>query len=158
MASSAYSPVPQRANGHYKGRLSTSLPSYSSAVQEKLGRRPQPPPWFTPVPLRVPGLHNRRLRVIMLNPLRMHHLSVTRFGRKRGSLLLFFAFLAVMFTTFALAKRFGTHEKKWPGPFTGDPPTLVFKREDLQRIWQWEIASGHYPSRRSSESTLYQLA
>ncbi|KAK1232320.1 hypothetical protein PQX77_004571 [Marasmius sp. AFHP31] len=28
-------------------------------------------------------------------------------------------------------------------------PTLVFRREDLQRIWHWEIASGHHPSRRS---------
>lgn len=56
-----------------------------------------------------------------------------------------------VFTTFALAKRFVTEEKTWPA-FTGDPPTLVFKREDLQRIWSWEIASGHYPSRRRRES------
>ncbi|KAF9535337.1 hypothetical protein CPB83DRAFT_841595 [Crepidotus variabilis] len=25
--------------------------------------------------------------------------------------------------------------------------TLVFRRDDLQRIWRWEVASGHYPSR-----------
>ncbi|KAL0567885.1 hypothetical protein V5O48_014112 [Marasmius crinis-equi] len=31
----------------------------------------------------------------------------------------------------------------------GDPPTLVFERDDLQRIWDWEIRSGHYPSRHS---------
>jgi len=30
-----------------------------------------------------------------------------------------------------------------------EPSTLVFRREDLQRIWNWEISSGHYPSRRS---------
>jgi WD repeat and SOF domain-containing protein 1 len=45
-------------------------------------------------------------------------------------------------------KRFGSPQRKWPG---GDSPTLVFKREDLGRIWRWEIASGHHPSRRSSE-------
>ncbi|KAF7347924.1 Glycosyltransferase family 32 protein [Mycena venus] len=56
-------------------------------------------------------------------------------------------FVAMVFAMFALAKRFGTEEKTWPA-FTNDPPTLVFRREDLQRIWSWEIASGHYPSRR----------
>lgn len=26
------------------------------------------------------------------------------------------------------------------------PSTLVFSRSELQRVWQWEIARGHYPS------------
>lgn len=50
-------------------------------------------------------------------------------------------FAAMVFAMFALARRLGT-EEPWPA-FTGDPPTLVFRREDLQRIWTWEIASGH---------------
>ncbi|KAK1216072.1 hypothetical protein PQX77_021303 [Marasmius sp. AFHP31] len=37
--------------------------------------------------------------------------------------------------------------ESWPA--VGDPSTLVFQREDLQRIWDWEIRSGHYPSRHS---------
>ncbi|KAF8585562.1 hypothetical protein K439DRAFT_1632567 [Ramaria rubella] len=32
---------------------------------------------------------------------------------------------------------------------SGDPPTLVYAREDLQRVWEWEIASGHFPSSRN---------
>lgn len=31
-------------------------------------------------------------------------------------------------------------------PSNADSSTLVFRREDLQRIWKWEIASGHFPS------------
>ncbi|KAJ7714932.1 hypothetical protein B0H14DRAFT_3634291 [Mycena olivaceomarginata] len=42
--------------------------------------------------------------------------------------------------------RFGSPQRKWPG---GEAPTLVFKREDLGKIWRWEIASGHHPTRRS---------
>ncbi|KAJ7487485.1 glycosyltransferase family 32 protein [Mycena galericulata] len=127
----------------FKGR---SLPHYSSnsAVQEKYHGRVYP--WFVPLSLAIPGLRTR-LRVWLPNPRRIHQSSVSRFGRKRGFAVMVLAFAAMVFTTFALAKRFATEEKTWPA-FTGDPPTLVFKREDLQRIWTWEVGSGHYPSRR----------
>ncbi|KAF8168221.1 glycosyltransferase family 32 protein [Crassisporium funariophilum] len=156
MASSSYFPKPQRQNGQHRGRLSFSsnaLPlvyspsaSSSSAVQEKYAKRALQSPWWIPVSLRIPGF--RRRRVFLLNPRRLHDFSVTRFGRKRGSILLCVSILFLIFFAFALAKRFGTHAKQWPTPFTGDPPTLVYKREDIQRIWQWEVASGHYPSRQ----------
>ena len=32
-----------------------------------------------------------------------------------------------------------------------NPSTLVFAPLDLQRIWQWEIASGHHPGSKPSE-------
>ncbi|KAJ6621628.1 hypothetical protein B0H10DRAFT_2162996 [Mycena sp. CBHHK59/15] len=133
MASSVY--FPKRHSGHHKGR---SLPHYSSAVQEKFHERLHP--WFI-------SLATRRLRLWLPNPRRMYQFSAARFGRKRGFVAVVVFVFAVIIFAFALAKRFGTEEKTWPG-FTGDPPTLVFKREDLQRIWTWEIASGHYPSRR----------
>lgn len=153
MATSAYFPKPHRQNGHHRGRLSFSnaLPVYASsstAVQEKYASRVQQSPWWISVSLRIPGLPMRRLRVFFINPWRLHHFSTTRFGRKRGSLMLCVSVLFLFFFAFALAKRFGTHAKRWPGPFTGDPPTLVYKREDLQRIWQWEVTSGHFPSRQ----------
>ncbi|KAJ7125686.1 glycosyltransferase family 32 protein [Mycena crocata] len=132
----------KRRSGSFKGR---SLPHYSSAVQEKYHGRISP--WFIPLPLAIPGLRTRRLRIWMPNPRRMYQFSVARFGRKRGFAVMVFTFFCMVFTTFAFAKRFGTEEKTWPA-FTGDPPTLVFRREDLQRIWAWEITSGHYPSRR----------
>ncbi|KAF5384972.1 hypothetical protein D9615_001429 [Tricholomella constricta] len=126
-----------------------SLPNYSnsSAVQEKLGLR-HLSPWFIPVSVPIPGVRTRRLRLYLPNARRLHSSSVLRFGRRAGSAIFLFGFLLFVFVAFAFAKRFGTRSKKWPRPFIGDPSTLIFEREDLQRIWHWEIASGHFPSRR----------
>lgn len=142
MSSSIYYP----STGHTKSR-STQLPLFSSALPEKLTRRrpPTPPPF-----LRIPLPFPRRVLVVP-NPLRVHHLFVARFGVIPGTILLLFASVSLLLTVFAFGKRYGSKEKQWPTtriPFMGDPPTLVFKRDDLQRIWDWEIASGHYPSRR----------
>lgn len=38
-------------------------------------------------------------------------------------------------------------------PFT-EPSTVVLSPEELERIWRWEIASGHYPSRRPAGTDL----
>lgn len=55
--------------------------------------------------------------------------------------------VAAVYTVFALHKRFATEEKTWPTPpIFSDPTTLVFRREDVQKVWEWEIAAGHYPS------------
>ena len=137
---------------HARGRLNSlnGLPVYSassSAVQEKLALRHSP--WWLTVSLPIPGLPSRRLRLLALHPYRLHEFTISRFGRKRGSLFLCISILALIFTTFSLAQRFGSQDKQWP-TFTRDPPTLVYRREDLQRIWLWEISSGHYPSRRKS--------
>lgn len=129
------------------------LPQYSptstlpSAVQEKMSRRGQARPWLIPFAVPIPGVRTRVLRLWVLNPHRLHQSSIARFGYRRGSLVLLLGFCSLVLAAWALAKRFGTEEKKWPAPFM-DPPTLVFKREDLQKIWLWEIESGHYPSRR----------
>ncbi|RDB28629.1 hypothetical protein Hypma_015633 [Hypsizygus marmoreus] len=136
---------------HTGGRRRNSLPSFassSSAVQEKLGHH-NLPPWFIPVSLPIPGVKTRRLRLFLPNPRRLHSSSVLRFGKKAGTAILLFGFLFLVFITFAFTKRFGTRTKKWPRPPFMKPSTLVVRPEDLQRIWQWEIASGHYPSRRS---------
>jgi len=55
----------------------------------------------------------------------------------------------MVFIVFAVAQRFRTEEKQWSTPFIpGEPPTLVFGRAELQKIWRWEVQSGHYPSSR----------
>jgi WD repeat and SOF domain-containing protein 1 len=75
--------------------------------------------------------------------------AISRFGRMCGVLMLVLLLISSGFMIFAVVKRFGSPQRKWPG---GEAPTLVFKREDLGKIWRWEIASGHHPTRRSSES------
>ncbi|CAK5278359.1 unnamed protein product [Mycena citricolor] len=55
--------------------------------------------------------------------------------------------LGLVCTTFLLFSR-GLSS---PGEqsFSQEESTLVFRREDLQKLWKWEIASGHYPSGES---------
>ncbi|CAL1695281.1 unnamed protein product [Somion occarium] len=147
MTASIY--FPQRSNGFAENHNSNgSLPMYSSssAVQEKWRRHHHTASWLVPITLPIPGVRTRRLRLLALNPSRVHHLVVNQIGRRRGALLIF-VFIAAIYTVFALHSRFGTEEKTWPAPLPfGDPPTLVYRREDLQRIWEWEVAAGHYPS------------
>ena len=63
------------------------------------------------------------------------------FFRRKFSRKLCLSISCLIFFAFALAKRFWAH----------DPLTLVYDLEDLQRIWHWEVKSGHYPSRQRSE-------
>jgi DDB1- and CUL4-associated factor 13 len=162
MTSSVYFPnAPRLSNGRRSnGRRSAGLPVYStssfssSVVQEKFGHR-NLSPWLISIPLPLPGVRFR-LRLLFLNPRRLHQSSVSRFGQLKGSLILSLGFLGFLFFIFALAKRFGTPERKWPRLLLGDPPTLIYRREDLQRIWQWEIASGHYPSHSPSKQANFE--
>ncbi|KAJ7647595.1 glycosyltransferase family 32 protein [Roridomyces roridus] len=87
-----------------------------------------------------------RFRLAIPNLRSVHLSAVSRFGHRRGALVLLCALLAIAFVVFAFTTRFLGASKKWPGE---DSPTLVFRRESLGRIWQWEIASGHYPNRGS---------
>jgi WD repeat and SOF domain-containing protein 1 len=154
MPGSLHFPPSPRNNGLRQKPRHDNLPTFSSALDEKLYQHAHIPPWAIPIALSIPGTRNIRLRFLLPHPGRIHQLAVSRFGRKRGSLILCFAFLALIFSVFALAKRFGTRTKQWPTPFPPEPPTLVFRREDLQRIWKWEVASGHYPSRQASKLLL----
>ncbi|KAG1749891.1 uncharacterized protein EDB91DRAFT_1110220 [Suillus paluster] len=101
--------------------------------------------WTVPVSVPIPGVRSRRLRLFMPNPSRVHQISVSRFGRRRGPLLLCVVLIASIFTVCSFARRFSAEEKQWTTNF-GESSTLVFGRDDLQRIWKWEIESGHYPS------------
>ncbi|KAJ7130202.1 hypothetical protein C8R44DRAFT_665278 [Mycena epipterygia] len=121
---------------------SGALPLHSSAVREKEQLlRSNNPGWFQPVLVPIPGVRNRRLRVL---------LPSVRLRRQRGPLLVCFACMAVVLTVVLVSRSFGrTDWEPWPPNSPEEPSTLVFRREDLQRIWGWEIASGHFPSRHS---------
>ncbi|KDR74917.1 hypothetical protein GALMADRAFT_70282 [Galerina marginata CBS 339.88] len=131
------------------------LPSHSSAVDEKLDRQHRShaslTAWTRPLSLPIPGVRTRRLRILVPNAGPFNHLRVARMRRKRGPLLVGLACLAVFFTVVLVTKSFGRSDwgDQWSSSSTTEPPTLVFKRRDLQRIWKWEVASGHYPSTQS---------
>ncbi|KAF8140351.1 hypothetical protein EV363DRAFT_1393263 [Boletus edulis] len=148
MPSLNYFSIPKRANGYPdKTRLTNGLPTYSSAVQEKMHRHSRSMSWTVPVSVPIPGVRTRRLRLFMPNPVRMQQLGLSRVGRRRGPLIVFLLLIASLCTFFSFARRFGPEEKQWTPNF-GESSTLVFGRGDIQRIWKWEIASSHYPSKR----------
>lgn len=161
MATSIY--FPSRSNGFADTpHHSNGLPVYnnsSSAVQEKWHRHNRTSSWFLPISLPIPGVRTRRLRLMAPNLSRLHQSSVARFGRRRGTVILCIGMIAAIYLIFAVHKRFGSEAKTWPTPFpAGDPSTLVYRREDLRRIWEWEIAAGHYPSSHKSEFRLFDVA
>ncbi|KAF9651821.1 hypothetical protein BDM02DRAFT_3109888 [Thelephora ganbajun] len=146
MSSVYFSSNHRSTNSREKARLTNGLPSYSAAIQEKLYRHGRSSSWLVPLSTPIPGIRGRRLRLWVPNPARIHQVSVARFGRKRGTLVLCFGVFLLVFATFAVHRRFNSSSRQWPTFPTGDPPTLVFARADLQQMWKWEIDSGHYPS------------
>ncbi len=136
---------PHRYYGQQKTRLSIGLPgpAYTSAVEEKLrlgGHRP-PGPWFVRVSIPIPGVPRRAISLWIPNP---------RLGRRRGAFVLFAVLVMVIYAIFHPRPK--DDYKPWTPPSWPTESTkrnsVVYKPEDLQRIWEWEIQSGHYPSRR----------
>jgi DDB1- and CUL4-associated factor 13 len=120
-----------------------------SAVQEKLHRHSHSSSWTKPILLPIPGVRTRRLRILVPYSGRLHQFGVSRLGRKRVPLVVCFACLTVVLIVFFFSKRMDGPSWGEESTTASEPSTLVFRREDLQRIWNWEISSGHYPSRRS---------
>ena len=120
---------------------------HSSAVREKWQRHYHSNSWLVPISLPIPGVRTRRLRLMLPNVPKLHHCTVARFGRRKGRVLLAVGFLAIVLTVvmmFSLRDRFVPEDRNWPT--YSEPTTLVYRREDLQRIWEWEVTAGHYPS------------
>ncbi|KAG8985087.1 hypothetical protein FRB94_012019 [Tulasnella sp. JGI-2019a] len=127
-----------------KGRASP-LPSFSE-VQEKHHLTTRPSRFFTT--FYVPLPNRKRLILPLPVPPALWIWLTTKFGRKRASFSIFAILLGMMWVVFVLTKAAITGERPGWKPVGGKPPTLVFGREDLRRIWEWEVASGHYPSTR----------
>lgn len=140
--------APSSASGRRSSRASDALPKFYSdkPVYHTRGSTP----WIIPFSVVIPG-SRRKLRLWIPNIRGLHRASLSRFGKKTGSLFIILVYLLFIFSVFAVAHRFGSKKKTWPGvPST----TLVFEKEDLQRIWEWEIANGHHPSTQPSELSM----
>lgn len=132
------------------------LPSFSD-VQEKHHLTTKPSRFFTTFYLPLPG--RRRLVVPLPIPPSLWIRISTRLGRRNTSFLVWAILAASLWVAFALSKAVISQvHPRWARPVLGDPPTLVFGREDLRKIWEWEISSGHYPSTRPSESLVSLLS
>lgn len=130
-----------------RSRLTIGIPHYSSVMEEKyhLGG-PQTRTWFTPISIPIPGAPKRALRLWIPN----HRRLPPTLARKRGIIALLTALALTLYIIFAFTVRFGSRHKKWPAPPWPTPSsraTVVYRDDDLRRIWQWEVMSGHYPTR-----------
>ena len=131
--------VHQRIN-ILNGRKSQDLPNYYH--DDKRRKRPYIS-WTVQTSIPLPG-SRRRPNFWIPNFRQLHRLTLFRYGRKRGSIVIVLCYFALFFIMYGCAKRFFSMKRSWPGS------TLVFTKEDIKRIWLWEIDSGHYPSRRES--------
>lgn len=71
-----------------------------------------------------------------------------KYGKRNASIVAWIVLGVTAWLLFSVVRMIGGDHRRMP--IIGDPPTLVYGREDLRRIWHWEISSGHYPSTRPS--------
>ncbi len=100
-------------------------------------------------------LAHLRAQPIELPTLRDRSHSPWRARRRRIIRQLLMAILLVAFTLLVLIHQFfrahGYRKEDAVETFRRlfRPSTLVFDQRELRRVWEWEILSGHYPSRRT---------
>lgn len=143
--------------GHLFSMNPGDLPYPSSAIDEKRRSHSGAIPWTRPVFVSIPGVHTRRLRILIPNVAFLNSFRASRTARKRGPFLVGVACMAVVCTFILVSKGLGSSDwgEPWQNGNPAEAPTLVFRREDLQRIWKWEIASGHYPSHEPSRLVFF---
>lgn len=151
--------IPSLLSSNGRGRRSP-LPSFSDPrLEEKQylsGRSPHSQTLMYPIFVKVPFV-DHRVRIFLPIPAPLQQHLVSRLGRRRGLTVSWVIVLFFLWVIYAFARRFGSYHRTWPPPFTGDLPTLIFKRADLAAVWEWEIASGHYQSSRPSKLWLSYL-
>lgn len=128
-------PLPMVYRRHTPRWLPSNLPPFRHGAV----------PWTTAIHLPVPGSRGWRFRLLFPNIPGFHHFVIARFGRRNGTLSLLALYLFILLGVYTACQI-----------IFGPVPTLVFRRHDLQQIWQWEIASGHHPTaqRRTRQFTL----
>jgi WD repeat and SOF domain-containing protein 1 len=136
--------------------ISPRLPTVANGTHEKhLVRRTSA--WTTTYFLPLPWPFSRRtgvrrLKILLPIPPKLYRF-MTGLGRARPRgfyhVLSAIAVFAILWNLYIFARRLGAPLP--PPPFGPRKPTLKFAPEDLRRIWEWEVASGHYQSSRKSE-------
>ena len=114
------------------------------SLNEKHLTQPGSRRWTTPVLIPTSAFIRRPITIHVPLPPSVYR-SVL--ARKIGQLAVLVGLSLLII--FALTRRRYSHYEN-----NTLAPTLVFTRQDLQRVWQWEIAAGHYPSTRRSTPLL----
>lgn len=133
--------------------ISPRLPTVANGLHEKQHWTRSVSSWTTMYYIPLPWPFSRRtgvryLRICFPIPRRVSQ-SMRSLGRTRSrwsQILLVLGLLTLCWQLYGFV---------WLGmsiPVSPFPkkPTLVFSSEDLRRIWEWEVASGHFQSSKKS--------
>lgn len=120
---------------------------YTAIQEEAETRAAANTSWSIPPPASTLHIKPRRVRVRVVNP--AYARSTSCLG-SRGLFSRCCAFLGGLFAVCVVFIFLGPEETNWAPTFRDS--TLVFSRDELQRIWRWEIDSGHHPSNARSKS------
>jgi hypothetical protein len=113
--------------------------------------------WITTVPV---AIGHRRFRLPLPIPPAVIAVFRKRNLKPRGVLALFLAGLFIIFNMRMLWHKLRASRNEGVGwgeavanAVTGHESSLVLGLDELREIYEWEIKSGNYPTRRRSEST-----
>ncbi|ODN83011.1 hypothetical protein L202_01242 [Cryptococcus amylolentus CBS 6039] len=129
-------------------------------------RHPANNPWFTTIyiPLRIPftassdslpnavgsprPYHPLSKQRILRLPIPIPPRIYARLPRLNSPIRLFLLLIALLgLSVFFMGfRKTRDGDRTWSPPFV-DPDTMVITPEEAAMIWEWEVLSGHYPSR-----------
>lgn len=129
-----YIPVPSWRRGPGRGEVDMSSLSNGFHGHASDSRGTKHVRVYLPIP---PAVWNRIPGMRRLTPFR---------------LLLTLFVLTGTLVLFIVLRRVAGGETNWspPNPFQ-DPSTLVLTKDEVARIWEWEVISGHHPSIKPGE-------
>lgn len=147
-------------NGYHKARRSphpfsaSSSSGSSSALKEKLdldaGSSPTSSSTTFFLPLPFSSNPHRRFKLVLPIPHRIYRRLPTVRVQSRKFLAVVLGLVLLLVWLLGKRKK-GDDNGGWQPPWK-DPDTLVFSKEELKSVWEWEIMSGHWPSARKGES------
>lgn len=139
------------------------LPTWGYIDKDRLTNPLHSPPtgwwadWTTTYVLPIPFVPSRRIRLVLPIPPGVAGVLRKRTLRPRALVLLLVAVVVVFFNVRMIWRRVNRtgNEPGWGATvresITGHESTLVFGLDELREVYEWEIKSGNYPTRRRSK-------
>jgi hypothetical protein len=144
-------------NGH-----SSFLPSHRPSLGAHINkdrlttRAPHAHGWTSTWVVRVPGMQHRAFRLVLPIPPPLAAVIRRHLSRPRAALLAIFVGLLILSNVGVVLRRIAATRNEGFGwkqviPTTvGKSDSCVFGLSELRNLYEWEVESGNYPTRRRS--------
>jgi hypothetical protein len=157
---------PKRLAVRHEGSASLGNASYLPSHRTQLGahinkdrltaRADPPARWTSTWVIRIPGGSNRAIRLLLPIPSSVAAVVRRHVGRKRTAAVALIVVLLLVFNVAGMFNRvIDRHDKgfDWneaiPNGVTKED-TCIFSLDELRTVYEWEVESGNYPTRRRS--------